>query len=252
MLLLLAGHLVWAIAFPLGLIGAAVAVGLAGPSREAVSPDVLRWTVIVVALLAVWTIVNLFFSAQDVYAHRDPATYNLAGRYLVDHASLRMNTHADIFGSPAGFTDESAGFEDFAANRPGLLAAQGNHLLPVLLAAAGRIAGNAGVLNGNVLFGAAALFAFFGLARRIVGPRYGALATGALAVSLPMLYVSRDTFSESLRAAVPHGIADPAAPRGHERAGGRLRLVWLRRRYVGDGAHRLVRESARARWWRRP
>ena len=195
MLLLLAGHLVWALAFPLGLLAAAATVWVAGPAREPVSRDVLRWTVIVISGLVVWIVVNGFFSAQDVYAHRDPATYNLAGRYLIDHSSLRMDTRAYIFGNPAGFTDESAGFEDI---RPGLLAAQGNHLLPVLLGASGRIFGTAGVLKGNIVFGALALFAFFGLARRIVGPKWGTLATSALAVSLPMIYVSRDTFSETL------------------------------------------------------
>ena len=199
MFLLLAGQLVWAIAFPLGLIGAGIAVWLAGPATEDdATPDVLRWTLIVLGLLLLWTVINCFFAAQDVYAHRDPATYNLAGRYLVDHSTLRMNTQAQLFGNPRGFTDESAGFEDFHASSPGLLAAQGNHLLPVLLAAAGRITGSAGVLKGNVVFGALALFAFFGLARRIVGAKWGALATVALAVSLPMLYVSRDTFSETL------------------------------------------------------
>jgi hypothetical protein len=195
MLLLLAGHLVWALAFPLGILGAVVAVGLVGPSAEPASRELVRWTAIVLGALVVWGLVNGFFSAQDVYAHRDPATYNLAGRYLVDHSTLRMNTHPEIFGNPAGFSDESAGFEDF---RPGLLAAQGNHLLPVLLGAAGRIFGSVGVLKANVLFGALGLFAFFGLARRIVGPRWGALVTAALAVSLPMIYVSRDTFSETL------------------------------------------------------
>jgi Dolichyl-phosphate-mannose-protein mannosyltransferase len=198
MLLLLAGHLVWLIAFPVGIACAAGAVWFAGTTTEPVGRDVVRWTAIVLGLLLIWTIVNAFFSAQDVYAHRDPATYNLAGRYLVDHSTLRMNTQAQIFGNPTGFTDESAGFEDFRTASPGLLAAQGNHLLPILLAAAGRLAGSAGVLKANVGFGALSLFAFFGLARRIVGPRYGALVTAGLAVSLPMIYVSRDTFSETL------------------------------------------------------
>ncbi len=198
MLLLLAGHLIWAVAFPCGLVGAGLAVWVAGPARVPVTRDVLVWTVIVFALLLVWTIVNCFFAAQDLYAHRDPSTYNLAGRYLVDHSSLRMNTRSDIFGHPAGFADESAGFEDFQAGQPGLLAAQGNHVLPVLLAAVGRVFGTTALLRANIVFGALALFAFFGLARRIVGPRFGALATSALAVSLPMIYVSRDTFSETL------------------------------------------------------
>jgi len=195
MLLLLAGHLSWPIAFPIGLLGAIGAVLIAGRTREDVASDVVRWTAIVLGFLLIWTLVNCLFSAEDLYAHRDPTTYNLAGRYLVDHQSLRIDTQPEIFGTPAGYSDSSAGFQDF---HPGLLAVQGNHLLPVLLGAAGRIFGNAGVLKANVVFAALGLFAFFGLARRVVGPRFGALATAALAISLPVLYVSRDTFSEPL------------------------------------------------------
>ena len=54
------------------------------------------------------------------------------------------------------------------------------------------------LLKVNVLFGAMALFVFFGLARRVVGPVWALVAMSTLAVSLPMIYVSRDTFSEPL------------------------------------------------------
>lgn len=195
LILLLAGHLDWAIAWPIGLVGAALAARVAGRSPEPASRELARWTGAALGLLVVWALVNMFFTAQDLYGHRDPNTYNLAGRWLVDHPSLRILTHPELFGSPAGYTDEAAGFSD---SGHGVLSAQGNHLLPVLLGALGRVLGTGGLLKINVVFGALALFAFYSVARRVVGPRLGLLVLAASAVSMPVLYVSRDTFSEPL------------------------------------------------------
>jgi hypothetical protein len=195
MLLLLVGHLDWAIAWPAGLLGAAVAVRVAGRSPEPASRELARWTGAAIGLLVVWAVVNMFFTAQDLFGHRDPNTYNLAGRWLVDHPNLRILTHPELFGSPAGYTDEAAGFSD---SGHGVLAAQGNHLLPVLLGAVGRVLGTGGLLKLNVVFGALALLAFYAVARRVLGPRLALLVLAAFAVSMPVLYVSRDTFSEPL------------------------------------------------------
>src|SRR5207244_12995859 len=49
-----------------------------------------------------WILYNVRYTAQDVYATRDPATYTISGRWLVDHASLQIHTRPDVFGSPAG------------------------------------------------------------------------------------------------------------------------------------------------------
>ncbi|HSY15509.1 MAG TPA: glycosyltransferase family 39 protein, partial [Jatrophihabitantaceae bacterium] len=195
MVLLLADHLDWPIGYPLGVAGAAVAVTFGRRSPAPASREVAKLTLLAAALLLCWFVANCFFSAQDLYAHRDPATYDLAGRWLMDHPSLRIPTRLSWFGTPAGYNDESAGFTDTAL---GQVSAQGNHLLPVLLAAVGRLFGIAAMLRANLLFAAVALFALFGLARRIVGPRLAVAAVSAFAVSLPVLYVSRDTFSEPL------------------------------------------------------
>ena len=195
MVLLLAGHLEWAVAWPLGIVGAAVAVRVAGRSPEPASRELARWTGAAIGLLVVWAAVNMCLTAQDLYGHRDPNTYNLAGRWLVDHPSLRILTHPELFGSPAGYTDDAAGFSD---SGHGVLSAQGDHLLPVLLGAVGRVLGTGGLLKVNVVFGALALLAFYAVARRVVGPRLALLVLAAFAVSMPVLYVSRDTFSEPL------------------------------------------------------
>ena len=77
-----------------------------------------------------------------------------------------------------------------------------------------------------------ALFVLFGLARRIVGPVWALVVMTALAVSLPMLYVARDTLSEPLALLYLLGGRAVAAPR-----------------------HRLTGGCATSRWpasWRRP
>ena len=70
--------------------------------------------------------------------------------------------------------------------------------LPMLLSL-GFWAGGAGlaVFWGPVL-GALAIFAFGGLAARLVGPRWAPFAALALGVTIPMQYVSRSTWSEPL------------------------------------------------------
>ena len=195
MFLLLIGDLNWPLAFPLGAAGALAAAVFCGTSVQPVSRQTARLTAVAALVVLAWVVLNSFFSAQDLYAHRDPATYDLAGRWLMNHTSLKVQTHAEVFGSPVAGNDQSAGFADVA---PGQIAAQGNHLLPILLAAIGRIFGVAGLMKANVLFGGCALFALFGAARRFVGARLALLVMTAMAVSIPMLYVSRDTFSEPL------------------------------------------------------
>jgi hypothetical protein len=195
MVMLLAGELVLPIAIPLGLLSAAVAVGVCRTSPEPASRRTAVWTAAAAAIALAWFVVNAFFSAEDLYAHRDPTTYNLTGRWLMDHPSLPIPTHPELFGSPQGYIDGSAGFSNAGV---GEVYAQGNHLLPVLLAAAGHLFGVTALFKVNVLFAAMALFVFFGLARRVVGPAWALVAMSALAVSLPMIYVGRDTFSEPL------------------------------------------------------
>ncbi len=110
-----------------------------------------------------WAVINSSYFAEDLYAHRDPTTYNLGARWLMDHPRMPIPTQPGLFGSPAGFTDASAGFGNSSA---GHVYAQGNHLLPVLLAAVGKVFGVGGLLRANVAFAAVALFVLFGLARQ--------------------------------------------------------------------------------------
>jgi hypothetical protein len=195
MVLLLAGRFSPGWVLPAGIAGAALAVAVCGAGPEHVDRQALRYTLIAIGLAFGWCLINSFFSAENLFAHRDPATYNLTGRWLMDHSQLRIPSQAEIFGSPAGGTGESAGF---GVNGPDHLYAQGNHLLPALLAVSGWLFGIAGLLKANVTFGALALLTFFGLARRVVDAPLALVAMVAFAVSMPLIFVSRDTYSEPL------------------------------------------------------
>jgi hypothetical protein len=195
MVLLLAGHFSPGWVFPAGVAGAALAVAVCGAGPEHVDRRAVRYTLIAIGLAFAWCLINSFFSAENLFAHRDPATYNLTGRWLMDHSHLRIPSQAEIFGSPAGGAGGSAGF---GQDGPDQLYSQGNHLLPALLAVSGWLFGIAGLLKANVTFGALALLTFFGLARRVVDPPLALLAMVVFGVSMPLIFVSRDTYSESL------------------------------------------------------
>jgi Dolichyl-phosphate-mannose-protein mannosyltransferase len=195
MVLLLAGHFSPAWVWPFGLAGAALAVAVCGAGARHVDRRALLYTVVAIGIALVWLVANSFFSAQNLFAHRDPATYGLAGRWLMDHAGLHIPVQADVFGSPNGGSAGSAGF---GRSAPTELYAQGNHLLPALLAVSGWLFGPAAMLKANVAFGALALLVFFGLARRVIGPALALVAMAVFAVSMPLIFVSRDTYSEPL------------------------------------------------------
>jgi hypothetical protein len=200
MALLLVGRFAMPLVLSLGLAGAVVAVWALGPERGAGRSPRSGWTLAALALAAAAFLVNARFASQDLYAVRDPGTYLLTGQWLAHHDGLPIDTQPEVFGSApdAGPTrGTSAGF-GVEQDRPGFVYAQGNHLLPVFLAVAGRLGGEAVLLKANALLGALALLAMFGLVRRFAGEPFGLLATAALAVSLPMVGFSRDAYTEPL------------------------------------------------------
>jgi hypothetical protein len=206
MVLLLAGDFTKTHVLVAGLVGAVIAVRLRGVDTEL--PDWRDVTASVVAMLAViaWFLANLGKTAENVYATRDPATYDITARWLMNHPTLHIATHPELFGSPTQCSGPSAlsgcafpGGAGFSPVRGGsVLYAQGNHLQPALGAVAGWLFGTGGLFRVNVFLAAVGLLAFFALARRVVGGPFALLAMSALAVSMPLLYVSRDMYSEPL------------------------------------------------------
>jgi hypothetical protein len=203
MILLLSGHFSRVPVIVLGLVGAVVAVRIRGVAPGPGDRSAAGWTGGAIALVIAWFAANVGFSAQNVYATRDPATYDITARWLMDHATLHIATNPALFG--AGFDscngnvgrlcNGSAGFSPVSSTE---LYSQGNHLMPALAAVGGWLFGVDGLFKTNVVLGGLALLALFGLARRVVGGPWALVATAAIAVSMPMIYVSRDTYSEPL------------------------------------------------------
>ncbi|PZS28184.1 MAG: hypothetical protein DLM58_17450 [Pseudonocardiales bacterium] len=195
MVLLLAGAFHAPLATALGLLGAGIAMRVCGMSAEPTTRRTVLITAAAALVVLAWFLYNVRYYAEDVYATRDPATYGIAGRWLMDNPSLEIAVHADVFGPPKGSWIEASGFRVVG---PDTLNAQGNHLLPVLMALVGSLFGVTALLQANIAISALALFVFFGLARRIVGAALALLVMSALAVSMPFIYVSRDAYSEPL------------------------------------------------------
>lgn len=190
------GVFVW----PLGLLAAglicipilkATRTGGPGSGREKKLSNIL-------AILGVtaWAVFNVFFTAQHFLTNRDPGTYANAGAWLVKHDNLELPVH-EPFGNTAGVEPYSGGFmpDTHDSSR---LNAQGQHLLPALLGLSGRIVGVKNMVRINVLIGALALLALYGFARLMVRPRWALVAAGTVALALPMMYFSRDTYTEPL------------------------------------------------------
>jgi Dolichyl-phosphate-mannose-protein mannosyltransferase len=177
---------------PLGLAAAAVAaygVGLRRPEPL----DGPRWLDgAALAVSAAFAAVNAPFTAQNLKVFRDPATYTITGQWLEHHDSLPIPVHPEVFGPGVGFS--SLGFD--ASTTPGFVHSQFSNLVPGLLAVGGWLGDDRLLLRVNVAIGAGALLAFYGLARQYTGRVWALVAMAALAVSLPLLYFTRNPYSE--------------------------------------------------------
>jgi len=165
--------------------------GRPGNERSRARADVL-----VVLGIIMWVGLNVPFAAQHIRTDRDPATYTVAGAWLATHSNLHIPKPAVLSDLP-GITANSLGFNTSALN-PNEIYAQGAHLLPALLGVVGKIFGTTAMLHFNVVFGGIALFAFYGFVRVVLKPKWAALSVVALALSLPFIYFSRDTYTEPL------------------------------------------------------
>ena len=201
-LLLLAGQLRSALVWPLGLLAAAVAIWVVVKNYPAIDQSRERFWANAVVYLGVlaWGSFNFLHTAQHIITNRDPGTYTNTAIWLVHHNNLNI-TQSGVFGSVSGASGDSPGF--FSHN--GHLLAQGLHLLPIFLGLIGRIVGVSHMLHFSVLFGMTALLSVYAFARQIAKPYWAMVVTGALAASMPLIYFSRDTYSEPLAATFTFG-----------------------------------------------
>jgi hypothetical protein len=140
-----------------------------------------------------------FWNAKDISHHvvadNDPGVYLLAGKWIARHGNLVVPGGTPWVGKGPYLNWWSVGTypEPHAT-----LQFQFAHLMPSLLAEAQNIGGDALMFRVPALLGAIGLCLIYAVGCRLISrPWLVLVAVSGLAVSLPQLYVSRDTFSES-------------------------------------------------------
>jgi len=190
---------------PLGfaLVGAVTALFYRKYRPGVLNREAKVTTLAVLALFIGWTGFNAYFASQHVHTNRDPATYAVMGIYLSNQNDLIIETENNLKGV-TGITEGSAGFNP-NENFENANYAQGTHVLPALLGTVGAIFGTSALLHVNPLFGGIALLALFAFGRQLMRDRWALLAATVFSVSMPLLYFSRDTYTEPLTAAFVFG-----------------------------------------------
>ncbi len=164
------------------------------PAAPAVTRAGLWSTVTVVIGCVAWAGWSARHLAEYVVVNRDPGFLTLQALWLADHPAAPIPVGA---AAAAAVSGAGAGTEAFFL-QDGALHAQGNKMLPALLAMPGWIAGESGVRAGGLVIGVVALLAVFGAARRIAGPVIALVPTAALACCLPFLVSTRAAYTEPL------------------------------------------------------
>jgi len=172
------------------------------PRLKLKKEDIAVLIVILVGVVS-WVGINSFLSSQHVHVNRDPAIYSVAGLHLINSESVLIDK-SGLLDGVEGITEKSPGFTP-SEKRPDKIYAQSSHLLPSFLALGGSVGGNSFLLHLNPIFGGIAIFAVFGLARLIMRSRWALVASMAFSVSLPLIYFSRDTYTEPLLAGLVFG-----------------------------------------------
>ncbi|GAA2424314.1 hypothetical protein GCM10010191_40780 [Actinomadura vinacea] len=138
-------------------------------------------------------ILQTLMLAEQIIVRRDPASYVQFATWLADHGSLPIPQSREAFGggddalrygSPAFYEVGGDLVPQFMAG------------LPLILALGSWVGGTHGLLLMAPLLGACAVVAFGGLIARLVGPRWAPAGALLLALTTPMVFVSRSTFSE--------------------------------------------------------
>ncbi|HEU5024049.1 MAG TPA: hypothetical protein VFV01_03925 [Spirillospora sp.] len=147
----------------------------------------------VIAVAAAFLVFEALMCSEQIIVRRDPASYVQFATWLKDHGSLPIPELRWAFGGgdPALRFDSPAFYEHGGSVVPQFMAG-----LPMILALGGWAGGTHGMLLMAPLLGACSVLAFGGLVARLVGPRWAPAGALLLALTLPMLWVSRSTFSE--------------------------------------------------------
>ncbi len=188
-------RMLWAFLF--GAAGTVVGSVIAWPRKSSSRPSrgitLPALGMCIVALgFAVW---NGLDSGHYVSVDRDPGVYATAGKWVAEHGSLEVSAGMVWVDKGHEFNWGSAGMYPEGAGR---LEFQFNHLTAVLLAEGDNLGGDRLLFAMPAVLGALALCGVYAAGCRLVRrPWLVLVAVSALAISLPQLSVSRDTYSET-------------------------------------------------------
>lgn len=144
-----------------------------------------------------WGLFNIFYTSEHIITNRDPGVYATSAAWLSTHDSLIIKDAGEISPDVKGVSVGSMGYWSYQSTG-GQIYAQGQHLLPALLGALGKIFGALSSLHFSVLFGMTALLALYAFSRQVLKPHFAPLPPLVMGASLPLLYFSRDTYTEPL------------------------------------------------------
>jgi hypothetical protein len=187
---------------PLGILTSA-AFATALPRLEKTDRHAALTSLCALVLVALWVTLNAHYVSEFVVVTRDPGFLTLEALWLDDNPSpqIPVGTAGAVADSVDGAMAGSVAFTRHGED----LFAQGNKMLPALLAIAGWLGGELAVLAANLALGAIGLLAVFATARRLMGPWWSLTPMVALAVSLPYITFSRAPYTEPLTLAFVFG-----------------------------------------------
>ncbi len=196
---LLDGVLVWLIGLPLALLASIVVARQdAATPKPGLSRDQRLVNILVALFVVGWVGFNVRYTSQHLITERDPGVYTAASLWVEEGSNLEVE-QSTVFENTDGVRSYSGGFAPNNEN-PKKLNAQGAHALPALIGLSGRIVGSEHMLRLTVLFGGTALLAMYALARLMIKPAWAFVSVLTLSASLPLIYFSRDTYTEPLLA----------------------------------------------------
>jgi hypothetical protein len=185
-----------ALVFPLAAVAWVLVMWLARPVYAGVAASPRRAhsvAAVGLGLLGVITLWNGAHASQHVAINRDGGAYTNEGRWIARAGNLEVRRAGPFT------TDHSLAYFSYATYEmpDGSTQFQFAHLLPVVLAGAYNIGGNAGLFHIPEILGGIALLSFFVLAWRLFRrPLFALSAMLALAFIIPQVSFSRDTYSE--------------------------------------------------------
>jgi hypothetical protein len=199
-----------------------------GTTRQGGAKPTPRWALwSLVAVSVAFGIFNAALHSQFVIVEYDAASYMQFANWISQHGTTIIAENSQFFGGhPASITYASAAF--FQVD--GHVVPQFMAGMPMVLSLGFWAGGTRLALFWAPVLGALAVFTFGGLVARLVGPRWAPFAALVIGVTIPMQYVSRDTWSEPLALIFLVGglslwIDSQRTDRGEEDAG-RWRTNW--------------------------